>query len=131
MNSSYYWFFTLEIKALDRNERCYDFIYLLYQLLLKILVFVVSYFEYVMLFVLYHRLQQMQQQQLINIRYQYLKISQKKLFINKVRKHLPVLNALPEPVSTITRHSFSMFNCSKHIFNSLKKQNNTILVSIH
>ncbi len=54
---------------------------LLYQLLLKILVFFVSYFEHVMLFVLYHRFHQIQQQQqLINIRYQYLKISQKKTF---------------------------------------------------
>ena len=48
---------------------------------------------------------------------------QKKMFffINKVRNNLPVLNALPEPVNTITRHVLSMFNCSKHVFNSLKK----------
>lgn len=43
-------------------------------------------------------------------------------FINKVRNNLPVLNALPEPVNTITRHVLSMFNCSKHVFNSLKKK---------
>lgn len=76
--------------------------YLLYQLLLKILVFALSYFEPVMLFLLYHRFQQIQQQQLLNILYQYLKISQKKIFIYTVIKKITSTKC-----STRTRQYYS------------------------
>lgn len=95
---------------------------LLYQRLLKMLVFEGSFDACVKLFDQHHQLNQVQSQHSrSDISHRYLNESNLFLENTSNNDHIPVLNDLPEPVRTIARQLLSVFNRSKQICNSLER----------